>query len=122
MLREVALPAAKPGVVTREIHLVGFSGDVIRRYPCHPTTTNISLVMKPGYGVRVKDDDEIIGVKIRDEACPVAVTTEVPPTSTPGKPQEPPVASVALEKMTGAEKLAAGYKPVNKDGKIVWEK
>lgn len=119
MIREVALPVAAEGVKKRTVCLIGYSGEIIRRYPCQPSTTNISLILKEGWGVHVIDDDVTIGVKLRDESCP---TSEVPPTLPSGEPPVPDPVPLALEQMTGAEKLAAGYKPVPKDGRIVWEK
>lgn len=123
MLREVALPPAPAGTVLRKVNLIGYSGGVVKSYPCHPTTTNISLMLKPGYGVQVDDDGVITGVKLRDIPCAVAPIV-VPPTPPTGPKQELPAAPGAksLEQMTGAEKMAAGYRPTSKDGKIVWEK
>jgi hypothetical protein len=75
MLREVVLPKAKPDTEKRQIHVIGYGGGIIKSYPCHPSTTVISLFLKPGHGVQVQDDFEITGIRLKPDECETSGST-----------------------------------------------
>jgi uncharacterized protein (UPF0179 family) len=83
---EYKLPPPAPEAITRVVE-VHFRGEVVKRHEMSPTTTNITLNLKPGQKYRVLDLKE--GGECIVEA----------PTSKTGSEQEPsPVSPVLIPK------------------------
>lgn len=147
MYREFRLLPPVAGANRRKVSHHNGAGSFIKGYNMDLETTNIGFETKPGQVVRVTDfkDDEVLHTadfKINKD-CPAVVQfflkrdtvtvpvepgrvqtllpTAVVPTPPSGEPPAPQAVPAALEEMTVPQKLAAGYRPVSKDGKVVWE-
>jgi len=150
MYREFRLLLPVAGATRRSVFHLATTGSVQREVKCSLDTTNIGFETQPNQTIRVVDynGDEVLNqadFKINRD-CPGVVSfflkrdtltipvepgrvqtllpTAVVPILPSGAPPEKPAATGAtktVEQMTVAERLAAGLRPVSKDGKVSWE-
>jgi hypothetical protein len=142
MTQEFLLPPAKEGTIERRIVILNETGAPVKTFKIKPSTTCMTVPAKEGFTFMLTDlpDEKPLVNFVIPRGMPrrfdlvqkceiVAVTTDILPTPPTGVQhvQDPVslvqtvgVEVVKAKEMTIQEKLAAGLKPTNVDGKVVW--